>query len=106
MSARTGAQFLAGLRDGREGWLDGERVKGVSAHPAPASAARSVAGLFDLQLEQAVRCLVPNPDGSGPMNVSHIIPRSYDDLMRRHAGIEAVAERTIGLMGRSPDYVN
>lgn len=106
MAARTGEQYLAGIRDGREVWLNGERVADVTAEPALRGAARSLAGLYDLQFEQAERCLMPNPAGGGPMNVSHLIPRSYDDLMRRHGVIEAVAERTIGLMGRSPDYVN
>ncbi|MBI2761728.1 MAG: 4-hydroxyphenylacetate 3-hydroxylase [Chloroflexi bacterium] len=106
MAARTGAQFLAGIRDGREVWLGGDRVPDVTAHPALAGAAASLAGLYDLQYAQADRCLMPNPATGEPMHVSHLIPRCYDDLMSRHAGIEAIAERTLGLMGRSPDYVN
>jgi len=78
----------------------------VTAHPALADAAHCLAALYDLQHEQPERCLMPNPASGEPMNVSLIIPRSYDDLMRRHAGIEAIAERTLGVMGRSPDYVN
>ena len=31
---RTGEQYRAGLRDGREIWIDGERVPDVTAHPA------------------------------------------------------------------------
>ncbi len=30
MPARTGAQFLAGLKDDREVWVDGERVRDVA----------------------------------------------------------------------------
>src|SRR5687767_3425420 len=33
MAARTGAEYLAGLRDQREVWCGGERVKDVTAHP-------------------------------------------------------------------------
>jgi aromatic ring hydroxylase len=33
MAVRTGAQFIAGLRDGREVWINGERVKDVTRHP-------------------------------------------------------------------------
>lgn len=106
MAARTGAEFLAGIHDGREVWLNGDRVPDVTAHPALAGAARSVAGLYDLQFEQAGRCLTANPLNGEPMHVSHTLPRSYDDLMRRHAAIEAVAQWTVGMMGRSPDYVN
>lgn len=106
MAARTGQQYLQGIRDGREVWLNGERVEDVTTHPSLEAAARSVAGLFDLQFEQAERCLAPNPATGEPINVTHLIPRSPEDLARRHACIEAIAEQTIGLMGRSPDYLN
>ena len=40
MGARTGEQFLEGLRrTKRQLWLDGERVDDVTAHPALAGAA-------------------------------------------------------------------
>ena len=32
--AGTGEEYRAGLRDGREIWIDGERVADVTAHPA------------------------------------------------------------------------
>ncbi|MEX1103461.1 MAG: 4-hydroxyphenylacetate 3-hydroxylase N-terminal domain-containing protein, partial [Dehalococcoidia bacterium] len=38
--------------------------------------------------------------------VSHMIPRSYADLERRHVALEATASATVGLMGRTPDYLN
>jgi len=31
---RTGEQYRAGLRDDREVWIDGERVKDVPSHPS------------------------------------------------------------------------
>ena len=31
---RTGAQYREGLRDGREVWVDGQRVADVTVHPA------------------------------------------------------------------------
>ena len=33
MPARTGKEFLKGLRGPREIWVDGERVTDVAAHP-------------------------------------------------------------------------
>ena len=43
MPARTGQQYLDGLREQeREVWLGGERVRDVTTHPAsPAARARS-----------------------------------------------------------------
>lgn len=106
MAARTGSEYLAGLKDGREVWLNGERVTDVTAHPALRAAARSVAALFDLQHAEPNLCLMPNPDTGEPMNVSHLIPRSREDLLRRHGCLERIAQESAGVMGRSPDYLN
>ena len=45
---RTGAEYLRSLNDGRRVFVDGERVKDVTAHPAFRQAARSIAHLFDI----------------------------------------------------------
>ncbi len=104
--ARTGKDFLQGLKDDRQIWVGSERVRDVPAHPAFAGAARSVAALFDLQHEAADVCLMPDPETGELINVSHIIPRSREDLVRRHACLERIAEYSVGIMGRTPDYLN
>ena len=43
----TGAQYLESLRDGREVYVYGERVKDVTTHPAFRNSARSIARLYD-----------------------------------------------------------
>src|SRR5438445_11659613 len=106
MPARTGKEFLQGLKDDRQIWVGGERVRDVAAHPAFVGAARSVAALFDLQHEAAGLCLMPDPETGELINVSHIIPRSREDLLRRHACLERIAEYSVGIMGRTPDYLN
>lgn len=106
MAARTGEQFLRGLKDDREVWLGGERITDPASHPVLRGAALSIAAVFDLQHEQADICLMPDPETGEAINVSHMIPRSRADLERRHAGLQAIAEYTVGLMGRTPDYVN
>ncbi len=104
--ARTGKEFIEGIKDGRELWLNGERVEDVTEHPALAGVAASIAALYDAQHEYADECLVPNPMTGEPMNVSHLIPRSREDLQRRHVGLERIARTHAGLLGRSPDYIN
>jgi aromatic ring hydroxylase len=107
MPARTGEQYLDGLRaTKRELWLGPERVDDVSGHPGLAGAARSMARVFDRQHECAEDCLMPDPETGEAINVSHLIPHSRDDLWRRHRGLERIAEVTVGLMGRTPDYKN
>ncbi len=104
--ARTGKEYLDGIRDdGRALWLDGERISDVTAHPALRGAAQAIADLFDLQHEYADECLIDDPD-LGQINVSHLVPRSKDDLRRRRVGLERMARSHAGLLGRSPDYIN
>jgi 4-hydroxyphenylacetate 3-monooxygenase oxygenase component len=105
MGARTGSEYLAGLRDSREVWLEGKRVDDVTAHPKLAGAAQTLASLFDLQHDLRELCLQDDGEG-GSVALSHMIPRSRSDLERRHAALEAVASATVGLMGRTPDYLN
>ena len=106
MGARTGKAFLEGLRDDREIWLAGRRVEDVTTEPALARAAESVAALYDLQHQEPDVLLAPDPETGETVGVTHLIPRSQADLLRRHAAIERMAWETIGLMGRSPDYLN
>jgi 4-hydroxyphenylacetate 3-monooxygenase len=106
MGARTGAEFLRGLRGSREVWVAGARIADVTDHPALSGAAQSLAEVFDLQHREATTCLMPDPETGEPIAVSHMIPRSREDLLRRAAALRVVAEYSVGLMGRTPDYMN
>ena len=107
MGARTGAQFLDKLRKTpRTVWLGDGRVDDVTAHPALAGAARTLAGVFDRQHQYPEDCLIPDPETGEPIGIGHMIPRSVDDLKRRNRGLARISEATVGLMGRTPDYMN
>ena len=107
MAARTGAQFLDGLRS-RSRWvsLEGQLVDDPTTHPQLEGAARTLAGVFDRQYEFAAECLIPDPETGEQINISHMLPMSIDDLRRRVRGLSRISEATVGLMGRTPDYMN
>jgi 4-hydroxyphenylacetate 3-monooxygenase len=104
---RTGAEYLRSLRDGRRVFADGELVKDVTTHPAFAGAARSMAALFDLAADPAMRerMTFRSPKTGEPVLRAYQIPRSHEDLKARRLFSEAWAEATFGLMGRTPDHV-
>ncbi|HXT79783.1 MAG TPA: 4-hydroxyphenylacetate 3-hydroxylase N-terminal domain-containing protein [Acetobacteraceae bacterium] len=106
MPARTGAEFLRGLRDGREVWLGRDRITDPLDHPALRGAAEALAAVFDLHYQYPDDCLMPDPETGEQIAVSHIIPHSSEDLLRRHKALRRVAEFSVGLMGRTPDYMN
>ena len=106
MPARTGEQFLQGLRKPRAVWVDGERVSDVVSHPKLCGAAHALAEIYDLQHVHKETCLMSDPETGEPIPVSHMIPRSREDLAKRARALRTVAEYSVGLMGRTPDYMN
>ena len=109
MSARTGAEYLAGLKEQpREIWLDGRRIDDVTEFPGLANGARSIAGLYDMQHDGKAGCAMtyPSPSSGDPVGLSFIIPKSADDLARRRMMMSAWAHASYGMMGRTPDFLN
>lgn len=106
MPARTGKQYLDSLRDGREIWLNGEKVEDVTQHPAFKETAEAIAHLYDLQHEHADIMLMKSPDTGDPVNITHKIPKSKNDLAHIQKAVKLWAESSAGIMGRSPDYLN
>jgi 4-hydroxyphenylacetate 3-monooxygenase len=104
---RTGAEYLRSLKDGRRVFLDGERVKDVTAHPAFREAARSIANLYDIAAapELRERMTFVSPKSGEPVHRAWQIPRTHADLRARRLFSETWAEATFGLMGRAPDHV-
>lgn len=103
----TGAEFLDSLRDGREIWIYGQRVKDVTAHPAFRNPARMLARLYDALHDPAQRDVLTCPTDTGSGGFTHRYfraPATADELVAARDAIAAWARLTYGWMGRSPDY--
>src|SRR6202790_4693033 len=62
----TSAEYLESLRDGREIWIYGERVKDVTTHPAFRNTVRMLARLYDALHDQRKSTLCTETDtGNG-----------------------------------------
>ena len=109
MPARTGEQFIAGLRDSAaEVYIRGERVKDVTIHPAFRNVVGTLAGLLDMQHDPKLRdeMTYTSPTTGQPVGLSFITPRTPEDLDRRRAMMTHWARATCGMMGRTPDFLN
>ncbi|HEV8354553.1 MAG TPA: 4-hydroxyphenylacetate 3-monooxygenase, oxygenase component [bacterium] len=109
MPARTGQQFIDGLRaQPREVWIGGERVADVTGHPAFRNVVRSVAALYDLQHEpgRTDEMTYVAPDTGSRVGRSFLTPHSQDDLVSVRRMMKTWADYSGGMMGRSPDYLN
>src|SRR5690606_9161146 len=110
MGARTGAEYLQGLRERpREVWIHGERVIGdITEHPAFKNVTRSLAALYDMQHDPELReeMTYVSPTTGERVGMSFLQPRSREDLARRRIMMKRWADYSGGMMGRSPDYLN
>lgn len=108
MGIRSGRSFLESMRDGREIWIDGERVDDVTTDPRFAGAAHSMAELYDMQSDPALveRLTYPSPTSGERVGFSFIQPRSIGDLERRRIMVKTWMDATCGMFGRSPDFMN
>src|SRR5512138_345783 len=104
---QNGAEYLESLRDGREVYIYGERVKDVTEHPAFRNTARMTARLFDALHDPARKDKLLQPtdtDGNGMTHAFFKAPKTVEESI---AGRNAIAEWqriAYGYMGRSPDY--
>ncbi|MFI9596733.1 4-hydroxyphenylacetate 3-hydroxylase family protein [Nonomuraea sp. NPDC052265] len=103
----TGSEYVESLRDDREIYLYGERVKDVTEHPAFHNPVRMTARLYDALHADGTRELLTCPTDSGGEGYTHrffTTPRTVEDLVADQRAIATWARMSYGWMGRSPDY--
>ncbi|PKB80027.1 MAG: 4-hydroxyphenylacetate 3-monooxygenase, oxygenase component [SAR202 cluster bacterium Io17-Chloro-G9] len=109
MPAKTGQQYIAGLKEHpAEVWIRGERVDDVTEHPAFRNGVRSVAALYDLQHEPANKSVMtfPSPSSGEPVGISFMVPQTQEDLEKRRRMMTNWAWEGCGMMARTPDFLN
>jgi 4-hydroxyphenylacetate 3-monooxygenase len=103
----TGEEYLESLKDGREIYIYGERVKDVTTHPAFRNTVRMLARLYDALNDPARRDVLTTETDTGNGDVTHPFykgPKSIEDLFASRDAIAEWARVTYGWMGRAPDY--
>jgi 4-hydroxyphenylacetate 3-monooxygenase len=106
MSARTGADYLARLKaHSPEVWIGQDRVDDVTQHPATCAAALEIAKLYDMQHDSNYRDFALSADERGSFGTQFLLPRSKEDLEKRRRAHKLWSDATLGLMGRTTDFV-
>ena len=109
MGARTGAEFLEGLRRNPPNlWIHGEQVSDPTTHPATRNIARTVADLYQMQHDPDLRheMTYVSPTSGERVGMSFLETVTKDDLERRARMHKRWADYCLGYMGRTPDYIN
>ena len=103
---RNGEQYLEGLRDDREVWLQGERVKDVTQHPGLCRSAKTLASFMDRQSDPEYQDIVTFKENGKRIATSFLVPKSKEDVIRRGEAFYEWAKWSNGMLGRTPDYKN
>ena len=102
----TSQEFFDSLRDDREIWIYGERVKDVTAHPAFRNTVRMLARLYDALHDgrKGVLCMETDTGSGGYTHRFFRPSRNAEEMVAARDAVAEWARVTYGWMGRSPDY--
>ena len=102
---RTGDEYRESLRDGREVWIDGERVDDVPTHPAFQPIVDVRARIYDMAHDAATRDVMSYVDGETgdrcPTGAK--LPLTKADWYAKRAAVEAVLDDVGGIVTRVGD---
>jgi 4-hydroxyphenylacetate 3-monooxygenase oxygenase component len=107
LGAMTGARYIDSLKDGREVWIDGQKVHDVTTYQAFTGMAHELARIYDLQHTEGYRDQMTfiSPETGNRCSLSWLLPRSRDDLQRKRRNSEIWNEQCWGQLGRGPDIL-
>src|SRR5690606_30170337 len=102
---RTGTQYRDSLRDGRQVWINGERVKDVATHPAFKPIVDIRARIYDMAHEARHKeTMAYRDDATGEENcVGYKLPHTQEDWHAKRRAIDAVMREVKGYAVRVGD---
>jgi 4-hydroxyphenylacetate 3-monooxygenase len=110
MGARTGSEYVQRLAASSPTvFVHGERLEGgIPDHPAFRNVVRTFAELYDMQHDPALRDVMTyeSPSSGERVGTSFLVPRTREDLARRSAMFKRWADHSLGVLGRTGDYLN
>jgi 4-hydroxyphenylacetate 3-monooxygenase len=110
MGARTGREYIERLAASSPTvQVEGETVtKGIPDHPAFRNVVRTYAELYDMQHDPEVRDVMTyeSPTSGERVGTSFMVPRTYEDLVKRRLAMKQWADYSLGTLGRTGDYLN
>ncbi len=102
---RTGEQYRDSLRDDREVWIDGERVKDITKHPSFKPIVDVRARIYDLAHEDATRDVMTYVDErTGERNAIGLkLPHTQQDWHEKRRAVDTVMDDIGGIVTRVGD---
>jgi 4-hydroxyphenylacetate 3-monooxygenase len=100
---RTGEDYLAGLQDGREVWMEGERITNLAMHPAFKPIVGIRARMYDMQHEDAHRSALTYVEDNNAHSIFNRLPKSQQDWHDKRNAVDLVIKEIGGVVTRVGD---
>src|SRR4029078_12857675 len=91
---RTGEQYRDSLRDGREVWINGERVKDVTRHPQFKPLVDIRARIYDMQQEKKPRNIMTYEEDGERFPIGLRLPFEKKDWDDERLAVDTVMNDT------------
>ena len=101
---RTGAEYRASLQDGRQVWINGERVKDVTTHPVFKPIVDIRARIYDMRMRRrrAGHDLCRRDDGETNC-IAYKLPNTQEDWRAKRRAVDLVMKEIGGVVMRVGD---
>jgi 4-hydroxyphenylacetate 3-monooxygenase len=100
---RTGEQYRDSIRDGREVWMNGERVKDVTRHPMFKPVVDIRARIYDMQHEAKSRSVMTYEENGERFAIGNKLPRAQQDWHDKRLAVDTVMYDIGGVVTRMGD---
>jgi 4-hydroxyphenylacetate 3-monooxygenase len=102
---KTGQEYRDSLKDGRQVWINGERVKDVVTHPAFKPIVDVRARIYDMAHEKATaEAMTYRDEETGEPNcIGYKLPRSQEDWQAKRRAVDLVMKDIGGVVIRVGD---
>jgi 4-hydroxyphenylacetate 3-monooxygenase len=103
MALRTGDAYRDSLRDGRQVWINGERVQDLPTHPAFKPIIDVRARIYDMAHEARYGDVLSYDSSGERLCTAHKLPMTQDDWYAKWRAVEAVMQGIGGIVTRVGD---
>jgi 4-hydroxyphenylacetate 3-monooxygenase len=100
---RTGAEYRDSLRDGRQVWMNGERVKDVTTHAAFKPIVDVRARIYDMAHEDKFKPVMAYTEGNQENCIGYKLPHTQEDWQQKRRAIDLVMKEINGYAVRVGD---
>ena len=100
---RTGAEYRDSLRDGRDVWINGERVRDVTTHPAFKPVVDIRASIYDMAHDERLSPVMTYVEAGEKFAIGLKLPLTPEDWNAKRRAVDCLTQEIGGIVTRIGD---